>query len=94
MSWVFESIDITGRKIHLSQERWAHILQHPEMANKLEQIKYALQKPDKIDTFEIDPKVHFYYKYSKEEKQYLFISAKYLNGEGFVITSFYTDKTL
>jgi len=91
MSWVFEVIDKTGRVIHLSRERWAHIQQHPELTNTLERIKDALQSPDTIKDFEYDPQVKWYYKYDKTRKEYLLVSVKYLNGEGFIITSFYTD---
>jgi hypothetical protein len=89
---VFEIKDKTGRTIYLTKERWAHIQKHPEMSDQAEQVKDTLRYPDKIMPFSYDAAVSFYYRYYKEKKQYLFISVKYLNGEGFVITSFYTDK--
>ena len=92
MDWVFEIKDKSGRDIHLSKERWDHILRHPEMANQLSQIEETLKNPDSITEQSYDPKVRFYYKYYKERREYLFISIKYLNGDGFIITSFYTDK--
>ena len=92
MGFIFEIKDKSGRRIHLSQERWAHIQKHSEMTNQAENIIHTLQFPDKILQFEYDPKVRFYFKHSKERKQYLFVSVKYLNGEGFIITSFYTDR--
>ena len=91
MPRIFETKDKSGRIIYLSDERWKHILKHPEMANKVEQIKDTLLHPDIITTIEDDPDVRFYYGYYKNMKEYLFISVKYLNGEGFIITSFYTD---
>jgi len=36
--------------------------------------------------------VRFYYKFYKNLSKYLLVSVKYLNGEGFVITAFYTSK--
>ncbi len=92
MSWIFEIRDKSRRLIHLSDERWSHILEHSEMTNQIEQIKETLTNPDVITLFERDKFIRFYYKYFKERKEYLFISVKYLNGKGFVITSFYTDK--
>ena len=92
MPRIFESKDKSGRNIYLTDERWKHILKHPEMDNQLEQIKHTLLHPDTITKIEQDPDVRFYYKYYKNRKEYLFISIKYLNGEGFIITSFYTDK--
>jgi len=91
MQAVLEVRDKSGRTIHLSKERWAHILMHPEMANKLEQIREALVAPLQIIQFDIDPAVHFYYQYEKSMGCYLLVSVKYLNSHGFVITSFYTD---
>ncbi len=92
MTWIFNIRDATGRIIHLSCERWNHIQKHPEMSGQLEQIQETLQHPDCIIPFDIDPFVHFYYKYYKERREYLFVSVKYLNGHGFMITGFYTDK--
>jgi hypothetical protein len=92
MIWVFNIVDRSGRKIHLSKERWHHIQKHPEMSGEIERIKDSLRSPDKILAFHSDPDVRFYFKHYKLRKQYLFISVKYLNGDGFVITSFYTDK--
>ncbi len=92
MSRIFKTKDKSGRNIYLTDERWKHILKHPEMANQLEQIKDTLLHPDTITTVEHDPDVRFYYLYYKNRKEYLFVSVKYLNGEGYIITSFYTDK--
>lgn len=92
MSRIFETRDKTGRLIYLTDERWRHILKHPEMSNKLQQIKDTLLYPDKITQVNYDLDVRFYYKYYKDRKEYMFVSVKYLNGEGFIITSFYTDK--
>ncbi len=91
MTFVFEIQDVTGRKIHLSTERWKHIQQHPEMTNKCEEIEETLISPDVITDFKYDEQVHFYYKYDKIRREYLFVSVKYLNGKGFIITSFYVD---
>jgi hypothetical protein len=43
MTWIFEIEDKSGRKIHLSDERWKHLNQdHPEVAPFLEDIKEML----------------------------------------------------
>ena len=92
MVWVLGIKDKSGRMICLSKERWNHIQKHPEMSGQLEQIKETLESPDVINEFEFDLNVKFYYKYYKKRKEYLFVSVKYLNGKGFIITGFYTDK--
>lgn len=92
MTKILETKDKSGRIIYLTNERWKHILKHPEMSDKIEQIKETLLSPTKITTADYDPNIRFYFRYYKERKEYLFISVKYLNGKGYIITSFYTDK--
>ncbi len=92
MGGIIEFIDKSGRKIHISPERWSHILQHPEMTNQTERIRETLLQPDVILNSSTDQQVHYYFRYYKERREYLFVSVKYLNGEGFIITAFYTNK--
>ena len=92
MDWIFEIRDKSGRNIHLSDERWTHIQKHPEMSGNIEQIKETLVKPTLIIPQDYDPNVRFYFRFYKDMKKFLFVSVKYLNGDGFIITSFYTDK--
>ena len=96
MNYIFEIKDKTGKRIHLSIERWKHILKHPNMdENQLEIIKDTILNPMTMRYFEEDENVKYYYKHFKNnssEERYLLVSVKYLNGEGFIITSFFTDK--
>lgn len=89
---VFETIDKTGRKIRLTKERWTHITspQHPHayMTNYLEEIKHALVRPDIIRTSIYDENKVNYYFFLKEKKKYIKVIVRYLNGEGFVITTY------
>ena len=79
--WIINIIDKSKRQIHLSDERWKHIHKHPESGEYfLERVKETLRKPDKIIQFEFDVQVHFYFRYYKDRREYLFISVKYLNG--------------
>lgn len=84
--------DKSGRKIHLSRERWGHIQKHPEMCNQLQNMINTLKSPDKIIHFKFDPQVRMYFKRINEIKRFIMVSVKYLNGTGFIITSFCTDK--
>jgi len=96
MNYIFEIIDKTGRKIHLSKKQWEHITKrHPDMANYLEEIKEALENPLKITDYIFDKDVKYYYKYFKHKKdslKYLMIVVKYLNGGGFMITSYFEKR--
>ena len=96
MTYIFEITDKSGRKIHLTKQRWGHIRKkHPEVENT-ELIEYTLKNPDKIISNYTDETVNRYYKYFKDRKspkKYLLVSVKYLNGEGHVVTSFF-DKNI
>ena len=93
MPWIFEVKDKSGRKIHLSKERWSHIVtEHPKLSDKIEDIKDILANPLTIRNSEFDEKVRFYYRFYKKLSKYLLVSVKYLNGNGFIITAFYTSK--
>ncbi|MBI3027663.1 hypothetical protein HYY70_06140 [Candidatus Woesearchaeota archaeon] len=92
MTWIFEVKDKSGRKIHLSDERWKHLNQeHPEVAPYLEDIKETLKNPVKITEYELDENVKYYYKYFKEREsaKYLLVIVKYLNEHGFIITAYF-----
>ena len=92
MDIVFETIDITNRLIYLTRERFKHIMEHRNMQNKLELIKETLEKPHKIIGCDENENVGLYFRYYNDIRRYLFVSVKYLNGKGYIITSFYTDK--
>ena len=91
MENILEVIDKSGRKIHLSNERWKHILRHNDINfNHLEDIKSALIRPTYTILQAFDKTKGNYYLYNKQMKGYLFVAVKYLNGEGFVLTAFFT----
>jgi len=95
MEVIFEIIDKTGRKIHLSKERWSHItIKHTNMSDKFRDLKKALVNPTLIVPHKFDNTMRNYYLYYKLEKDYLLVSVKYLNGEGYVATSFITKKII
>lgn len=94
---VFETIDKSGRKIHLSKERLKHIQKHPHMPDPLIGIELTLKNPITIRYFEDDETVRYFYREFKNMlpiERYLLVSVKYLNGTGFVITSFFTNKII
>lgn len=40
--------DYAGRKIRLTEERWEHIVGHPEMAEQRDRLVQTLVEPDSI----------------------------------------------
>lgn len=87
---LFEVVDKTKRKIRLTKEQWTHIVQEHPTINNVEEIKLTLTEPIKIKPSKYDPeKVRWYYRFNKEKKRYMLVAVRYLNGEGFVITTYY-----
>ena len=91
---IFEVIDKTGRTIRLTKDRWSHINAHNFMSDKIEEIKQTLIKPDLIIPHKYDESKRNYYRYDKESKRYLLVAVKYLNGAGYISTSFITRKII
>lgn len=95
MGRILEVKDKTGRTIYLTDERYSHILKHPEMQNSITIIEQTIKNPHKITSYSIDSDTKFYYSYHKGRKskaRYLRVVVKYLNGEGFVIAAFFVVK--
>ncbi len=94
MDIIFEIVDSLGKKVHLSKERWKHIQKHPHMHENLEDIQLTLKKPLTIMSEDDESVLYFYKEFKNYEttEKYLLVSVKYLNGKGFVITSFFTNK--
>jgi len=92
MEDIFEVKDKTGRKIRLTREQWNHIkAEHPEIEK--EEVQLAIEKPIKI--IEKTNNKYSYYQYLKYKKlpfRFLRVIVKYLNGEGFIITSYFVKR--
>lgn len=91
---IFDIIDKTGRKIHLSKERWNHILEHKGMENYLEDIKDTLKNPIKIISHDTGELYDYYtfHKHKKYNSKFLMVVVKYLNGAGFVLTAYFVPQ--
>ena len=93
MDWVINLKDKSGRMIHLSKERWKHMTTlHPGIANRLESIKATLINPSLVVSHKFDESMRNYYTFDKHKNRYLLVSVKYLNGDGFIATAFFTKK--
>lgn len=95
MTTLIEIRDREEKIVRLTKERWSHILQeHPEMSDQMESIIETVRNARIIKQSHRDSMTKFYYRYKKERREapYLLVAIKYLNGEGYIITSFYTNK--
>lgn len=87
--------DYTGRAIRLTEERWAHILEHPEMAGQRERVVETLAAPDVIIATAKDESVHAYQRLYEETpvtRKYLLVAVKILEDDAFVLTAFFTSR--
>ncbi|MBI4154537.1 hypothetical protein HY498_00420 [Candidatus Woesearchaeota archaeon] len=94
MTNLLEVIDKSKRIIFLTRERYKHILKHPEMQNKIQEIIDTLENPLKITDYCLEKEIKYYYRYHKERKskaKYMIVIVKYLNGKGFIITAYFTE---
>ena len=91
MNIIFDVKDKTGRKLRMTDYNWHHIVKrHPEIASQKEKVIETLEKPDKITGSLEDEETKYYYKYYKNlpsPYKFMRVIAKYLNGEGFIISS-------
>ena len=80
----------------MTDERWGHIIfEHDNLAGNIENVKDVLINPLIILESKDNHQTVFYYRYYKErdnKERYLLVLVKYLNGTGFIITSFFTNK--
>ena len=81
--------------IRLDEDRWRHVLGHPEMENQRSKVKETLVDPDEIRESVRSSSIWLFYKLytgTPVSKKYLLVAVQVLNGEGFIVTTFFTDK--
>lgn len=84
-----------GKTIKLDEDRWKHVLEHPEMKNQIHRIKETLVAPDEIRESVHTPSIWMFYKlypHSPVSEKYMLVIVEVSDGEGFIVTAFFTDK--
>jgi hypothetical protein len=92
---VFVVQDKTGRSIRLTRTQWSHICERAEMAGQIERIRETIERPMARLPSPSDTQVAYFvkrYADSPTKGNFLVVAVKYLNGDGFVITAFYSSK--
>jgi len=87
--------DVHGREIRLTDERLAHILEHPEMQGQESRMAETLLTPHSVILSHYDPDIHLYHKLFEQTpvtRKHLVVAVKYSEQDAFVITAFFTDK--
>ena len=88
----FEVTSSLGKRITISSEYWQKIVEtkHPIMRDREALVKQTLTSPDQVRRSRKDPAVHLYYR--SDEGRFCCVVARHLNGDGFIVTTYLTDK--
>ncbi len=87
--------DCFGDQIRLTDERLAHILDHPEMKDMSEDIERALRQPQLVRRSRSDAAVRLFYESYAQTMvggKWLCVVVKYAENDAFVVTAYLTDK--
>ena len=87
--------DCFGQAVRLTEERMAHILEHPEMSGMGMEIERVLTKPHTVRRSRSDDAVRLFYEYYAQTivgGKWLCVVVKCLQDDAFVVTAYLTDK--
>lgn len=87
--------DCFGNKVRLTDERLAHILEHPEMKTLESEIEHVLLQPQLVRRSKADGAVRLFYDFYARTivgGKWLCVVVKYVEKDAFVITAYLTDK--
>ncbi|MBF0105760.1 MAG: hypothetical protein HQM16_10590 [Deltaproteobacteria bacterium] len=87
--------DYKDVSIRLTDERLAHILEHPEMHEMTDAIQEALLHPEFVVQSISDETANLYYRYYSKTMvggKYLCVIVKIQENDAFILTAFLTDK--
>jgi molybdopterin synthase catalytic subunit len=87
--------DYQGAPIRLTDERLAHILEHPEMVGLESAIEQTLARPETVIESFSDPQARLYYRFyvgTRVGDKYLCVVVKISRDDAFVLTAYLTDR--
>jgi hypothetical protein len=87
--------DCFGHSVRLTDERLAHILEHPEMKGMAAEIKRVLIHPQLVRRSRSDAAVRLFYEFYAQTivgGKWLCVVVKYGENDAFVVTAYLTDK--
>ena len=92
MDVYFEVLGCLGRRIRVSKNHWDLIVQqkHLEVAGLEKEVQAALLDADVVRISQADPNVYLYYR--RFGQYHVCVVCRHLNGEGFVVTCYLTNK--
>jgi len=83
--------DHEGRAIRLTDERLAHILEHPEMRGMEGRIEETVRRPEKVLESLSDPQARLYYRLyvgTQVGDKHLCVAVKVADNDAFVLTAY------
>jgi hypothetical protein len=86
--------DYAGRPVRLTDERLAHILEHPELANLEGALGETLEHPTLVVQSRSDPSAALSYRFylgTRVGDKWLCVVVKYAPEDAFVLTAYLTD---
>ena len=88
----FEVASKLNKRVYVTKSRWELIIKtkHLEIEGKEKEVKETLTEPDEIRQSKSDDSVYLYYK--KYGKLLVSVVVKHKNGDGFIITAYFTDR--
>jgi hypothetical protein len=87
--------DFQGLAIRLTDERLAHILEHPEMQGMEGAMEETLAQPERVAQSFSDPQARLYYRHyggTLVGDKFLCVVVKVAAGDAFVLTAYLTDR--
>lgn len=87
--------DYQGRTVRLTDERLAHILEHPEMADLEAALAETLAQPARVMLSRNDAGAELSYRFylgTRVGDKWLCVVVKYSNDDAFVLTAYLTDQ--
>ncbi len=84
-----------GHAVRLTEERMAHILEHPEMRGMGAEIERVLAEPQTMHRSRSDASARLFYEFYAQTivgGKWLCVVVKYLPDDAFVVTAYLTDK--
>ena len=88
----FEVTSYLNKKIRITRDYWNNIIEtkHRVMKGKENIVKETLKYPEEVRRSTKDLNVYLYYK--KTNNKYNCVVVKHLNGDGFIVTTYFTDR--
>lgn len=87
--------DVWGNGVSLTEVRRIHLLEHPEMREQENKISQTLLEPDVVVQSQSDDTVRLFRRFYRRltiGDKYLCVVVKYVEGDVFIITAYFTDK--